>query len=303
MDNSHMLSIMEQKMCADDRKVWTVDLEKEKETRYTTCVDDLDDWSPIRVGIHNQRTISHLRAYGDDNDQLPWYKCWLCKTSTHWSDQCQKFAALSIDERIKIAKANHVCFSCLKRARRDRRMDNCSRIRRCTKIENGTQCPHNHHQLLHRTSAIKIGIAMAINTKEAILSFLSANIISANSLFKLGNVLLDSGAQMETTETLGLNRKDTSVTITKVGGEEETIKTKEYKVQLASIDNDKRFTVKAFRIPTITTRSPQSRLHTYRTLLVHRIRNFAVTKDRSTFLSVLITHISMPVKRDKLIIC
>ena len=43
MDNSHMLSIMEQKICADDRKVWTVDLEKEKETRYTTCVDDLDD--------------------------------------------------------------------------------------------------------------------------------------------------------------------------------------------------------------------------------------------------------------------
>lgn len=30
MDNSHMLSIMEQKMCADDRKVWAVDLEKEK---------------------------------------------------------------------------------------------------------------------------------------------------------------------------------------------------------------------------------------------------------------------------------
>ena len=182
-------------------------------------------------------------------------------------------------------------------------MDNCSRIRRCTKIENGTQCPHNHHQLLHRTSAIKIGVAMAINTKEAILSVLSANIISANSLFKLGNVLLDSGAQMETTETLGLNRKDTYVTITKVGGEEETIKTKEYKVQLASIDNYKRFTVKAIKIPTITTRSLQSRLHIYRTLLVHRIRNFAVTKDRSTFLSVLITHISMPVKRDKLIIC
>ena len=111
------------------------------------------------------------------------------------------------------------------------------------------------------------------------------------------------GAQMKTTETLGQNRKDTSVTITKVGGEEETIKTKEYKVQLASIDNDKGFTVKAIRIPTITTRSPQSRLHTYRTLLVHRIRNFAVTKDRSTFLWVLITHISMPVKRDKLIIC
>ena len=30
MSNSHMLSIIEQKMCADDRKVWARDLEKEK---------------------------------------------------------------------------------------------------------------------------------------------------------------------------------------------------------------------------------------------------------------------------------
>lgn len=30
MDNSHMLFIIEQKMCAGDRKVWARDLEKEK---------------------------------------------------------------------------------------------------------------------------------------------------------------------------------------------------------------------------------------------------------------------------------
>ena len=30
MDNSHMLSVIEQKMCADDRKVWARDLEREK---------------------------------------------------------------------------------------------------------------------------------------------------------------------------------------------------------------------------------------------------------------------------------
>ena len=30
MDNSHMLSIIEQKMCPDDRKVWSRDLERER---------------------------------------------------------------------------------------------------------------------------------------------------------------------------------------------------------------------------------------------------------------------------------
>jgi hypothetical protein len=32
MDNSHILSIIEKKMCADDRKVWSRDLEKDKKT-------------------------------------------------------------------------------------------------------------------------------------------------------------------------------------------------------------------------------------------------------------------------------
>ena len=32
MDNSHMLSIIEQKMCTDDRKVWARELVREKKT-------------------------------------------------------------------------------------------------------------------------------------------------------------------------------------------------------------------------------------------------------------------------------
>ena len=52
---------------------------------------------------------------------------------------------------------------------------------------------------------------------------------------------LDSGAQIslirqDTAKIFGLKGKDISITITKVGGEEETMKTKEYKVQVASID-------------------------------------------------------------------
>ena len=37
-----------------------------------------------------------------------------------------------------------------------------------------------------------------------------------------------------------------------MGGEEETLKTKEYTMQLTSIDDNKRFTVKAIGIPTIS---------------------------------------------------
>ena len=88
----------------------------------------------------------------------------------------------------------------------------------------------------------------SIRKKLYILPVLSANIGSANGLFKCGNVLLDSGAQVslirqDTAETLGLKGKDVSITITKVGGEEESIKTKEYKLQLTCIDTSKRFTV------------------------------------------------------------
>ena len=79
---------------------------------------------------------------------------------------------------------------------------------------------------------MKIGVATTASPSEAILPVLSANIGSGNGLFKCGNVLLDSGVQVnlfrqDTSETLGLKGKDVSITITKVGGEDETMKTKE----------------------------------------------------------------------------
>ena len=50
--------------------------------------------------------------------------------------------------------------------------------------------------------------------------------------------------------------KDVSITITKVGGEEESIKTKEYKLQLTCIDTSKRFTVKAIGVQSISDEIP-----------------------------------------------
>ena len=98
--------------------------------------------------------------------------------------------------------------------------------------------------------------------KEAILPVLSVNTVSVNGLFKCGNVLVDSGAQVslirqETADTLGLKGKDVSVTVTKVGGEEETMKTKTYRVELICIDDNKRYTVNAIGIDNISDEIPK----------------------------------------------
>ena len=41
-------------------------------------------------------------------------KCWICKNSSHWAKQCQMFALLGLENRIKAVKENHACFRCFK---------------------------------------------------------------------------------------------------------------------------------------------------------------------------------------------
>lgn len=266
MDNSHMLSIIEQKMCAHDRKVWSRDLERDGKK---ATLQGLMDWmtvemksrmratAPLRTGSSSQRFVNHFIGDASGKSNTTWHKCWMCRNSAHWPDQCQKFAALSINERLKIAKENHVCFGCLKRAGREHRMENCSRRQRCTKQENGTQCEHFHHPLLHKNNVIRIGMAAVAAGQGALLPVMSAIIYGQNGIQKNGNILLDSGAQVslirsDTAELLGLKGRDTSVTIAKVGGEEETIRTKEYGIPVSSVDDCKKYLIKVIGIPSIS---------------------------------------------------
>jgi len=86
----------------------------------------------------------------------------------------------SIDDRIATAKANHLSFSCLKRAGKGHTADNCKRKKQCTKLENGTSCPQQHHQLMPKSNSVKIGVATKASPGETILPVLCANIGSAN---------------------------------------------------------------------------------------------------------------------------
>ena len=96
MNNSHMLSIIEQKMCPDDRKVWSRDLERQGEK---ATLEKLMKWktvemksrmratAPLRSASH-QRSINHIRV--DESSRKIRHKCWYCKNSSHWPDQCHK---------------------------------------------------------------------------------------------------------------------------------------------------------------------------------------------------------------------
>ncbi|XP_015751793.1 PREDICTED: uncharacterized protein LOC107331694 [Acropora digitifera] len=194
---------------------------------------------------------------GSGKGNATWHKCWMCRSSAHWRDQCPKFAALSVDERLKMAKENHVCFGCLKRAGGEHRMENCTRRQRCTKQENGKQCEHYHHPLLHKSNAIRLGVAAVAAGKEALHPVISAIIHGQNGIQRKGNILLDTGAQVslirsDIAELLGLKGRDTSVTISKVGGEEETIRTKDYRVPVSSGDDYKKYSITAIGIPNIS---------------------------------------------------
>ncbi len=236
MDNSHMLSIIEQKMCSDDRKVWSRDLEREAKP---ATLLNLINWmtvemksrmratAPVRSGTPNRRSVNVVYGETDSNGEIR-HKCWFCSNSNHWPDQCERFAAKSVDDRITAAKTHHVCFSCLKKAGRDHRQANCSRKKQCTKIEKGNQCASTHHPLLHKTKSENIDVASLSDQNDSMLPVIAANICGSNGVHKSGNVLFDSGAQIslvrkETADNLGLIGKYVTVNIVKVGGEEQEI--------------------------------------------------------------------------------
>ena len=264
MDNSHMLSLIEKKMCADDRKVWSRDLEKNGEpatlhrlmTWMTTEMKSrMRATAPLRTSS-THHAVNYVTKGNEERNKVSTFKCWLCENSTHWPDQCMKFDALSQGERLNAAKENHACFSCLKRAGREHKMSNCSRRTQCTETVNGKQCKYYHHPLLHKNADVRVSISSVLDSQDALLPVISAE-IGGQGLYKRGHVLLDSGAQlslirMETAESLGLDGKNVSITITKIGGEEEQMKTKEFKVQLTSLVNRRSFVVKAIGIPRIS---------------------------------------------------
>ena len=101
--------------------------------------------------LRSSRSVYALQV---ETTNQKWYKCWYCTNLSHRPDTCHKFVAVSINQHIKIAKENHVCFSCMKAAGREHQIDNCGRHRKCTNTDNGRECMHFHRLLLHKSTAV-----------------------------------------------------------------------------------------------------------------------------------------------------
>lgn len=268
MDNNHMLALIEQRMCTDDRKVWARHLENSgKEATLAQLIVWMNTEMKSRMrataalrstGPPTRHPVGH---FGSDinapKSGLP-HKCWICKNSSHWTDQCQKFASLNLEDRIKAVKENHACFSCLKRAGRDHRSSNCSRRRQCPEKSNGIQCPYYHHPLLHRAIQSTIAtVTSVINNQKALLPIVQVDIVGQGHLLQRANALMDSGAQISlirssVAEALKFKGKHVVITITKVGGQEEELSTKSYQVRIRSLEDRSAHVIQAIGIPCIS---------------------------------------------------
>ncbi|XP_071504464.1 uncharacterized protein [Diadema antillarum] len=270
MDNSHMLALVERKMTSNDRKVWFRYLQRD---RQEATFEALRSWmsgemkmrlrasAPLRDARSSTQqkdkrssaSVSHI-AEEDKSGKQADYKCWICKSSDHWVDQCKKLLSKSQPERFQMMKDNHACYSCLKRAGRDHNMKTCKRRKRCTEKLNGEQCTSFHHPLLHKETAREI--VASVSGKTALLPVVTVTMMGFKDQSYSANCLLDSGAQISlvrrsVAENLGLKGKPISINITKVGCVTEEVQTKIYRLRLRSLDDNRVYRVSAVGLDSI----------------------------------------------------
>ncbi|XP_041456247.1 uncharacterized protein LOC121408709 [Lytechinus variegatus] len=268
LDNSHMLAIMEKKLSPEDRLVWF----RHQETCGKASFDLFLTWLTIELKSRMRASAPvrsdsksggvHIVGKAVPNEETkfqPFHKCWICETSSHWLDQCKKFLAMSQIDRLQLVKTNHACFSCLKKAGKEHRMSNCKRRRRCSETSAGEPCKYFHHPLLHASTEVRGGnvdVAFAGNS-EALLPIVTVEILGQRGAVCEGNVLLDSGAQVSlikksVAEELKLKGSNISITITKVGGEQEQMETQQHQLKVKSLSTNAIHSVTAVALPCIS---------------------------------------------------
>ena len=169
---------------------------------------------------------------------------------------------MSAPDRLKLMKDNNACYSCLKKAGRDHRMSNCRRRKECTE----NQCRFYHHPLLHfneqkpvQSNNVTVNANVAfVAEKEALLPVLQAEIVGQQGSTTIGNILLDTGAQVSiikqsVADQLKLQGTNISITVKKVGGDEEMIETHMYKVPVRDLNGkSKTHVIRAVALPFIS---------------------------------------------------
>ena len=161
-------------------------------------------------------------------------------------DECSRFLAMTPNERWKVVKEQRACFSCLKRSK-GHTVTNCSCRKECTERKHdGTTCKRRQHKLLHMDQPNSLNpaqISFLQDNSKAQFPVVAGFIKGSNSVAVEASVFYDSGAQARMVrssfpESLALQGKPIKIFITKVGGTEERLVTKLYKVLACTNDGN-----------------------------------------------------------------
>ena len=157
MDNATIVSMIEQKLPDAIINEWIKLVAEESESgvgKFPILMKLLHGWrSRVEYKVATIRRVDNQLSgsthYGQGNtrgyaNQSQRQTCWIHReTGEHPIWRCRQFQSIPVTERIKLARENNACFSCLETGHM---IDQCTRRFRCT--ENG--CKQKHNRLLHQ---------------------------------------------------------------------------------------------------------------------------------------------------------
>lgn len=204
-----------------------------------------------------QSTSSQQYRVNENNEN-----CWLCDESGHLGPNCPKIKELAPSERLKLVSersksGKHVCIFCMRAHR-----GFCRRRKRCSEKNDGDSCKYYHHPLLHGADfELLKGSMNSLTSDSACSTILPVITVTCSNphtdAIYDANVLIDSGSQLSViSESLAcklcLQGRNVSLTIGKVGGDEEIVNSTLYKIHIKSNDNHVKYAVNVVSLPKIS---------------------------------------------------
>ena len=283
LDNTHIISLIERKLTRGDLKVWARHINNQN---LDPSMHNLLAWMENEMTAHPRsgatirktgtmpHPVVHLIGSNDPFEECRHEssvtsklgdhrskQCYICK-GEHYVHQCSRFLAMTPSERWKIAKEQRGCFSCLKSGKGHTSFNSSRRVLCGKKCSDGSACKRRHHRLLHEESSSTLNAAFIHDSSRAILPVISGLMKGKQGDLKETNVFYDSGTQVSLIRSarakqLGLEHKPVTIVITKVGGVEEELDMKVYKVPLHANSGKLIQTIQAMGISQISEDSPK----------------------------------------------
>lgn len=168
--------------------------------------------------------------------------CCIHRVASHTTAECKNYIAMSKSQKVDAVRSYGLCFSCLSRGHRS---FECNVRKKCG-ID---RCDKFHHHSLHEGSVEGLGFHANGHPGNGVCLLQIMTIETPYETIKSLTVFFDGGAtisliKFETASKLGLQGEEVMLSVTKVGGEKERLKSLAYELQLL----DRRNRVVEFRV-------------------------------------------------------